>query len=277
MRIVQDAADRYEVCFLGSDIAADGGKLLLSGAAPRAVGDDEERMLLAMRQVIEAAPRLPVRIGVNRGNAFASDVGPFYRRTYAVMGDTVNLAARLCAKAPWGSIYATPGVLDRSRTRFQCTTLEPFMVKGKSRPVQALEVGAAAGVVSPAAARGRVPLVGRRTEMIVLAQGIASAKRGRGGMIELTGDAGSGKSRLLAEARRTGRGLCRGAHGLRGLHPDRPIRRLARTDPPAARPDARRPRRGRGRTAACSSASARRRNCCHGCRCGDRGWRSSYR
>ena len=67
VRIVQDACDRYEVCFLDSDISSDGGKIRLSAGAPRAVGDDEERMLLTLREVIEADLPLPVQAGVNRG------------------------------------------------------------------------------------------------------------------------------------------------------------------------------------------------------------------
>ncbi len=64
---VQQAVDHYEVCFLESDVDDGGGKLLLTAGAPRIIGDDEERMLLALRQVLEGDRRLPVRIGVNRG------------------------------------------------------------------------------------------------------------------------------------------------------------------------------------------------------------------
>ena len=100
VRLVQDAVERYDVCFLDSDIAADGMKIRLSAGAPRVVGDDEERMLLALRHIVERRPPLPVRVGVHRGPVFTAQVGPAYRRWYAVMGDTVNLAARLMAKRP---------------------------------------------------------------------------------------------------------------------------------------------------------------------------------
>ena len=92
------------------------GKLILTAGAPIATGDDEERMLLALRRIVDADLPIPVRIGVNRGAIFAGDIGPFYRRTYTVMGDAVNLSARLMAKAAPGHIYATADVLDRSDT-----------------------------------------------------------------------------------------------------------------------------------------------------------------
>ena len=52
VRLVQDAAERYDVCFLDSDISSNGGKIRLSAGAPRVVGEDEERMLLALRQIV---------------------------------------------------------------------------------------------------------------------------------------------------------------------------------------------------------------------------------
>ena len=207
VRVVQDASDRYEVCFLDSDISADGGKIRLSAGAPRAVGDDEERMLLALRQIIEADPPLPVQAGVNRGPVFTGEVGPDYRRWYAVMGDTVNLAARVMGKAPAGRLYATRDVLRHARVRFSQTEVGPFKVKGKARPVQAWDVGSPMRSAGEQAARPALPLVGRRSELERLDAAIADARRGAGSVLELVGETGSGKSRLLAEARKLGEGM----------------------------------------------------------------------
>ena len=198
---VQAAADRFGICFLGSDVAAGGGKIMLSAGAPRAAGDDEERMLLALRQVVEDEPPLPVRIGVNRGSVFAGEVGPHYRRTYTVMGDTVNLAARLMAKAPPGRVYCTAGVLERSSTSFETTALDPFWVKGKAKAVQAWEVGRGRRARSAGPARPRLPLIGRGRELAALEEALAGARAGHGALIELVGETGSGKSRLLSESR----------------------------------------------------------------------------
>ena len=207
VRVVQDACDRYEVCFLDSDISANGGKIRLSAGAPRVVGDDEQRMLLALREVVDADPPLPVQVGVNRGPVFTGEVGPAYRRWYAVMGDTVNLAARVMGKAPVGHIYATRDVLRRVEGRFGQAALEPFAVKGKARPIQAWDVGPPVRSASQTIVRPQLPLVGRGPELDVLSEAIAAARRGAGTLVELVGETGSGKSRLLAEAEGLAQGM----------------------------------------------------------------------
>ncbi|MBV9424497.1 MAG: AAA family ATPase [Solirubrobacterales bacterium] len=207
VRVVQDAVERYKVCFLDSDISSNGGKIRLSAGAPRAVGEDEERMLLALRTIIEADPPLPLQVGVNRGPVFTGEVGPPYRRWYVVMGDTVNLAARLMARAPVGQIYATREVLRRAKTAFEQSPLDPFQVKGKARPVEAWAVGPVTRAGARGMKRPRVPLVGRQREVDVLRAAIAGARRGAGALIELVGEVGSGKSRLLQEAREMGEGM----------------------------------------------------------------------
>lgn len=207
VRAAQEAADRYAVCFLASDVAAAGGKLLFSAGAPRVVGDDEERMLLAMRQIVAADLSLPVRVGINRGYTFTGEVGPPYRRTYVVMGDVVNLAARLTAKSRWGSVLATPGVLAHSRMRFAATAVPPFLVKGKHRPIAASQVGPATRTPALASSSSCLPFIGREPARERIRQSIANATASQGRLVEVVGDAGSGKSRLLAEAASLARGM----------------------------------------------------------------------
>jgi len=204
---VQAAVDHHGVCFLGSDVDADGGKIILTAGAPSVTGDDEERMLLALRSIVETVTRIPIRIGVNRGAVFAGDIGPSHRRTYTVMGDAVNLAARLMAKAEPGRIYATAEVLDRSATRFAVTELEPFSVKGKARPVQAWEVGEAIGSRGRESGPGRFMLLGREREVAALEEALASARGCRGRLVEISGEAGIGKTRLLEELRERASGM----------------------------------------------------------------------
>lgn len=198
---VQAAAEAQGVTFLASDIDADGGKLILTAGAPKVTGDDEERLLLALRKIVSSDLPLPLRIGVHRGAVFAGDIGPTYRRTYTVMGDAVNLAARLMEKAEAGRIYSTGEVLDHSKTVFDATKLEAFAVKGKAEPIQAWSVGRAEASSTRQVLLERLPLTGRNAELGVIRKAFASARSGAGRLIEVVGEAGMGKTRLLEALR----------------------------------------------------------------------------
>ena len=207
IRAVQDAADAEEVTFLASDLDANGGKVILATGVPTAREDDAGRMLRALRRIADTDVAIPVRIGVNRGHVFAGDVGSSRRRsTYTVMGDTVNLAARLMSAAPPGAIYAMPGVLDESRTLFDAAALEPFLVKGKSAPLQAYAVGDEIGTRADEM-RLELQFAGRSQDLDGLADAVESVTAGVGGVAAVIGVAGIGKSRLVHEGLRRVEGL----------------------------------------------------------------------
>jgi class 3 adenylate cyclase/tetratricopeptide (TPR) repeat protein len=206
VRNVQDATRTHEVTFFESDINRDGGKIMLTAGAPRSAGDDEERMLRAARLVVDRAGSLALRIGVNRGQVFASDFGPEFRRTYSVKGDAINLAARVMAKAQPGQVLATREVIARSRTVFRTDVLEPFMVKGKAKPVHAVSVGPIIGEQSREHLDG--PFVGRDAEMRLLDDALDRARAGSGTFVDVIGEPGIGKSRLVQELRSHAGDLC---------------------------------------------------------------------
>jgi class 3 adenylate cyclase/tetratricopeptide (TPR) repeat protein len=194
---VEIAADAESVTFLASDIDANGGKIILVTGVPSTQEDDEGRMLRAARAVIEQPLPLPVRIGVNRGHVFSGDIGTEFRRTFTIMGDTVNLAARLMAAAAPGDLYATASVLDYSRSGFATEALEPFMVKGKSQPVQAYRVGPSTGLKG--STFGALPFLGRDEEMSELLERFKATRDGHGEVVLIEAERGVGKTRLLAE------------------------------------------------------------------------------
>ncbi|MBV8463994.1 MAG: adenylate/guanylate cyclase domain-containing protein, partial [Acidimicrobiales bacterium] len=194
---VQRAVDRQGVTFLATDADMDGGKIILTAGAPSSSGEDEHRMLLAVREIMDSDNELPIRIGVNQGSVFVGEVGPPYRRTFTVMGDTVNLAARLMAKAAPGDILTTPDVLSRSQTGFEATELEPFSVKGKSKPVSAVRIGIKTRGL-PVGIDEEPAFVGRREELRQLEALVAA---GQGALVEIVGATGVGKSRLARQLR----------------------------------------------------------------------------
>jgi AAA ATPase-like protein/adenylate/guanylate cyclase family protein len=174
-------------------------KLYLTGGAPASSGQDEEGMLRALRDVVATDVGMPLRAGVNRGHVFTGDIGSASRRTYAVMGDAVNLAARLTARAQAGDVLATGEVLDRARTIY-ATEREPLLVKGKERAVTAHTVGEPVGTREDAGTDA-TPIVGRERELELLQAAINAARMRQLQVVELVGEPGIGKSRLVHELR----------------------------------------------------------------------------
>lgn len=198
LRQVQASADAHGVTLLGTDVDRDGGKLILVAGAPVSSGDDETQMLLALREIADADLAVGVRIGVNAGPVFVGSVGPTYRRSYTVMGDAVNLAARVMSKAGPGQLLATESVIGRSQASFDTEALTPFAVKGKTGLVQAHAVGAVREVHQAADHTAR-PLVGRQKELAALQALLHKARDGSGSLVEVVGEAGLGKTRLIQE------------------------------------------------------------------------------
>jgi class 3 adenylate cyclase/tetratricopeptide (TPR) repeat protein len=194
---IQEAALAYDVPFYETDIGKGSVKALLTAGAPSSTGHDEERMLRALREVMDTPGIVPIRIGVNTGKVFTGDFGPPYRRAYRVFGDAINTAARVMSRAMAGQILSTETVLDRSRTIFETTPIEPFQAKGKAELVRAWVVGPVAGTRDERTVE--TPLVGRDRELAALLAAVDEMHAGSGGVVEVSGAAGLGRSRLVHE------------------------------------------------------------------------------
>ena len=193
------AMNEEGVTLLATDLDSDGGKFFMGSGVPQSTEDDEGRMLRAMRAVLDAGTPLPVQIGVNRGHVFAAEVGALDRAAYSAMGDTTNTAARIMAKAPAGTMYAHPAVLERSRTLFATEPAGPFAMKGKAVPLLVHAVGEELGS-REAAGAGRLPLLGREDEVARIRSSVERALSGAGGVVLVSGGTGTGKSRVVQEA-----------------------------------------------------------------------------
>jgi class 3 adenylate cyclase/tetratricopeptide (TPR) repeat protein len=202
LRAVQGVCEEQGVTFVATDADKGAVKAILAAGVPSASADDEERLLLAARSIVDRIPAgLSARAGLHRGRIFAVDLGSPDRRTFTVMGDAVNLAARVMGRGDPGQVVATDDVLSRRRSEVELEALEPFAVKGKSQPVHAALVGQAVGTAlrrdDHAAAPRSIPLVGRTAELAALAAACDGARAGAGRIVELVGEPGIGKSRLL--------------------------------------------------------------------------------
>lgn len=200
MRHVQQVLENHRVVFLATDVASDGTKVMASAGAPFTTGNDEERVLRALHEIVTADVGLPMRAGVNRGRVFTGDVGPAFRRTYTTIGDPTNTAARVMGQAEPGQLLTLSSVLERSTTVFEVEELAPFAAKGKSEPLVPFLVGRPAGRRS--STRRAIPFLGRDAELAEMRSVIDALVNGARQVVEVAGQAGMGTSRLVEEALR---------------------------------------------------------------------------
>lgn len=191
---VIEACATFGVTVLHTDIAPDGVKFVLCAGAPVTPGDTGDAMLQAALRIAGIDSPFVLRQGIQTGRVFAGFLGSDFRRTYTLMGDPVNTAARMLGKAGDREIVAVAHVVDDTRTLFVTEPLEPFLVKGKSEPITAHRVVASSDEVRRDHSATR--LFGRSRELEIVSRSIGEL----GEVIVLNGPAGVGKSRLLDAA-----------------------------------------------------------------------------
>lgn len=195
---LEEAHNAYGITWLGVDTLANGCDFFLCSGAPVVHEDDEDRLLLALRHVLDADTGLVLAAGANRGRAFTAVIGHDRRKTYSVTGDATNLAARVMAHAEPGQLLATTTMLVHARRAFDVAPVTPFVAKGKRAPVETSDVRAASADPS-AGSEVTLAFVGRDHELALLTDALAEARDGRGQAIEIVAEPGMGKSRLVTE------------------------------------------------------------------------------
>ena len=196
---------------LGSEVERFGGivdkyigdNVMAIFGAPVAHEDDAERAVraaLAMHAAIaEIDPELQLRVGINTGDVLAGSVA---EGGYTVIGDTVNVAARLQSAAEIGSITVGERTMRATGDAVAYRELEPLVLKGKAEPVCAYE---AVGLATATPRRqvgepSQAPFVGRMHELELLDSLYSRVVREqRAHLVTVIGQAGVGKSRLLRE------------------------------------------------------------------------------
>src|SRR5215210_4247576 len=196
-----------------------GDAILAFFGAPVAHEDDAERAVRAGLAIQAAAKEyaetvmrnygvdFDVRVGINTGLAVLAAVGDEIRTEYTAMGDTTNVAARLQTAAVPGTVLISAETYHLVKQLFEFKPLGATEVRGKSTPIETYEVLAPRTV--PGKVRGlegeglSSPLVGRAAEFRLVHDKLEEvAREGRGAFVAVVGEAGLGKSRLLAEARK---------------------------------------------------------------------------
>jgi predicted ATPase/class 3 adenylate cyclase len=190
-----------------------GDEIMALFGAPTAHEDDPIRALHAALEMMDTlitfntqhATDLGLHFGINTGLVIAGDLGTQERREYSVMGDAVNLAARLEGASERGEILVGPDTYRLTAPQFEFEALEPMVFKGKAKPVPVYQLlKAKPGYHKVRGIEGlSSPLVGREAEFQVLQDAVTRLQQGVGGIVTLVGEAGLGKSRLVVELHHT--------------------------------------------------------------------------
>src|SRR5215469_4689195 len=217
LRLMAEAVHRYEGTvnqFLGDGLMAlFGAPIALEDHALRAV-----HAALAIQDTVTAYGRelyrergvnLRLRIGINTGPVVVGRIGDDLRMDYTAVGDTTHLAARLQALAAPGAVLVSEPTHRVVEGYVRAEALGAVEIKGRAEPERVWRVTGRRGRRSRleiGIERGLSPLAGRRDELGRLIGCWERARSGQGQVVNVIGEAGVGKSRLLFEFRQALRG-----------------------------------------------------------------------
>lgn len=193
-----------------------GDALLVYFGYPIAHEDDAQRAVRTGLEIVAALPHLKVRIqesvgpipdfslqvriGIHTGVVVVGEMGSRDYRESMALGGTPNIAARLQETAPPDTVMIGAMTHRLIEGLFECQDLGYIPLKGVSIPLRAYRVVRESDVQSRfevAVTAGLAPLVGRAQELNLLWGCWEQAKRARGQVVLLNGEAGIGKSHLV--------------------------------------------------------------------------------
>jgi class 3 adenylate cyclase/predicted ATPase len=215
LKLMIDAVRRYD----GYIVQSTGDGIFALFGAPAAYEDHSQRALHAALRIQEDMRRysaklvsdggtpLEARVGVNTGEVVVRsiEIGAGHLE-YTPIGHTTNLASRMQAVAPAGSIAISEATRRLVEGYFQLRSRGPTSVKGVSEPVNVYEVtglGPLRTRLQRSAGRGLTKFVGREREMEAMKHAAEQARAGRGQIVAAMAEPGVGKSRLFFEFKAT--------------------------------------------------------------------------
>ncbi|RPJ18780.1 MAG: zinc-ribbon domain-containing protein, partial [Chloroflexi bacterium] len=194
-----------------------GDAILAFFGAPIAHEDDPRRAVLAALEIQEGIKEyvedilgkhgleFGLRVGINTGLVVVGAIGSDLRMEYTAIGDAINLAARMEQTAAPGTIQISEETYKLIAPFFDCQALGEVEVKGKAAPIKTYRPLALKK--NPGHLRGleglSSPLVGREAQLALLNGQLEQLRIGAGSFVTVIGEAGLGKSTLIAELKKS--------------------------------------------------------------------------
>ena len=203
-QIVRQTIEKYDGWLNALDIYKDSERVLAVFGFPKAYEDDAKRAALFTCEIVTHPDLKDIvfRAGINAGSVFAAPLGSELRREYATLGDAVNLAARLAARAEPGTLVVSEDIFNKTYSLFDYESLGAKEYKGKKKSITSYRLVQKKRVEKKVLARwlsesGK--MIGRKKEVQALERGISTARRSKGQLLAISGEPGIGKSRLTQE------------------------------------------------------------------------------
>ncbi|MFN8494255.1 MAG: tetratricopeptide repeat protein [Caldilineaceae bacterium] len=200
---VQNLVNRYEGSLIQLTTGDKGSYLYAAFGAPVAHDDDSLRAVAAARELRTPPSAFAfitaVQIGLSQGLMRVGAYGSDTRRTYGVLGEETNIAARLMAYASPGQVLLSAPLAEAVSDVYQLADLGLVKLKGKPepQPVYAV-VGARPNTDARLTRLYTTPLVGRDAELAKMVDALKLVQTGAGHILRVEGSAGIGKSHLTA-------------------------------------------------------------------------------
>ncbi|WP_123023535.1 AAA family ATPase [Mycolicibacterium stellerae] len=210
--IITELVERMAVVVrrFGGVLERTGDGVMALFGAPIALEDHAFRACLAALAVQEETQRLAaeverrdgvmlqVRVGLNSGQVIAGEIGSG-SLGYAATGTHVGMAQRMESVAPPGGVLMSDSTARLVEHLAVLAEPELVLVKGSDEPVRVRKL-LAAGPRNGPVGRAETTLIGRRWEMAAIDAIVERAIGGHGGVVNVVGPPGIGKSRVAREA-----------------------------------------------------------------------------
>jgi class 3 adenylate cyclase/tetratricopeptide (TPR) repeat protein len=183
---------------------------------PKSHEDDPVRAIKAAREIHDIVSpisaqfekqiekRLVMHTGICTGLVVTGEVN-LERGTHGVLGETINVASRLSGLAAPGEIVVGSDTKSQAEGFFDFEPLEPTIIKGKVEPIRPYKVLSIKAQPSTTHRLSgiRAELIGRSVEISQLQEALLNIRQGKGTIFSIIGDAGTGKSRVIEEFRKS--------------------------------------------------------------------------